>query len=283
MTIHNKSSRLLIVFLSIFLIQACGIKFWYNRMDWVVPWYLDDYVELSSQQEDTLEQLLELKTEWHRSNELPKYVSMLNRMEADIKSGAIHQTYDRYQRDMRGFYDTLLDELSDDLVAQTASLTDEQVKQLMDNLDKEAKEQYEEFKELTDEERQEERLERLEDSFDEWIGSLNDEQEALIKEMASLLKSSGEVTYQYRAKWRDAFRTALAERQSESGQAAIKSLITDPYQVGGEEMNKIREYNGNIYKEYQLKIYRTLSAKQKRHVISEIKDYREDFEDLIDD
>jgi len=283
MTIHNKSSRLLIVFLSIFLIQACGIKFWYNRMDWVVPWYLDDYVELSSQQEDTLEQLLELKTEWHRSNELPKYVSMLNRMEADIKSGAIHQTYDRYQRDIRGFYDTLLDELGDDLVAQTASLTDEQVKQLMDNLDKEAKEQYEEFKELTDEERQEERLERLEDSFDEWIGSLNDEQEALIKEMASLLKSSGEVTYQYRAKWRDAFRTALAERQSESGQAAIKSLITDPYQVGGEEMNKIREYNGNIYKEYQLKIYRTLSAKQKRHVISEIKDYREDFEDLIDD
>ncbi|MCW9029400.1 MAG: DUF6279 family lipoprotein, partial [Kangiella sp.] len=164
MTIHNKSSRLLIVFLSIFLIQACGIKFWYNRMDWVVPWYLDDYVELSSQQEDTLEQLLELKTEWHRSNELPKYVSMLNRMEADIKSGAIHQTYDRYQRDIRGFYDTLLDELGDDLVAQTASLTDEQVKQLMDNLDKEAKEQYEEFKELTDEERQEERLERLEDS-----------------------------------------------------------------------------------------------------------------------
>ncbi|MHC9511056.1 DUF6279 family lipoprotein [Kangiella sp. M94] len=283
MTIHNKSSRLLIVFLSIFLIQACGIKFWYNRMDWVVPWYLDDYVELSSQQEDTLEQLLELKTEWHRSNELPKYVSMLSRMEADIKSGAIHQTYDRYRRDIRGFYDTLLDELSDDLVAQTASLTDQQVKQLMDNLDKEAKEQFEEFKELTNEERQEERLEQLEDSFDEWIGSLNDEQEALIKEMASLLKSSGEVTYQYRAKWRDAFRTALAERKSESGQAAIKSLITDPYQVGGEEMNQIREYNGNIYKEYQLKIYRTLSAKQKRHVIGEIKDYREDFEDLIDD
>lgn len=283
MTIHNKSSRLLIVFLSIFLIQACGIKFWYNRMDWVVPWYLDDYVELSSQQEDTLEQLLELKTEWHRSNELPKYVSMLSRMEADIKSGAIHQTYDRYRRDIRGFYDTLLDELSDDLVAQTASLTDEQVKQLMDNLDKEAKEQYEEFKEQTDEERQEERLERLEDSFDEWIGSLNDEQEALIKEMASLLKSSGEATHQYRSKWRDAFRTALSERKSESGQAAIKSLIADPYQVGGKEMNKIRDYNGNIYKEYQLKIYRTLSAKQKRHVISEIEDYREDFEDLIDD
>ncbi|ACV27202.1 DUF6279 family lipoprotein [Kangiella koreensis] len=283
MTNLNKSSRILIVLLGVFFIQACGIKFWYNRLDWVVPWYLDDYVELNSQQEDTLEQLLELKTEWHRSNELPKYVSMLNRMEADIKSGAIHQTYDRYQRDMRGFYNTLLDEMSDNLVAQTASLTDEQVKQLMDNLDKEAKKQYEEFKEKTDEERQEERLERLEDSFDEWIGSLNDDQEELIKEMASLLKSSGEVTYQYRAKWRDAFRTALAERKTEGGKAAIKSLITDPYQVGGEELNKIREYNGNIYKEYQLKIFRTLSAKQKRHLLEEIADYREDFEDLIDD
>lgn len=283
MTNPNKSYRLLIMVLGIFFLQACGIKFWYNRLDWVVPWYLDDYVELTSEQEDTLEKLLAIKTEWHRSNELPKYVSMLNRMEADIKSGAITQTYERYRRDMRGFYNTLLDEMSDDLVAQTASLTDQQVKQLMDNLDKEAKEQYEELKETKEEDRQNERLERLEDSFSEWIGSLDDKQEELIKEMASLLKSSGEATYQYRAKWRDAFRTALAERTTKSGQAAIKSLITDPYQVGGEEMNQIREYNGNIYKEYQLKIYRTLSAKQKRHLLEEIADYREDFEDLIDD
>lgn len=283
MTHPKMSSRLLIVILSIFFLQACGIKFWYNRLDWVVPWYLDDYVELTSQQEDTLEKLLELKTEWHRSSELPKYVSMLNRMETDIKSGAIHQTYDRYRRDMRGFYSTLIEELSDDIVAQTATLSDEQVKQLMDNLDKEAKKQYKEFQELSEQKRQEERIEQLEKSFSEWIGRLSKEQKSLIKEMASLLKSSGEATHQYRAKWRDAFRTALTERKTESGQAAIKSLITDPYQVGGEELNKIREYNGSIYKEYQLKIYRTLSAKQKRHLLEEIADYREDFEDLIDD
>lgn len=283
MSHSHKTFRLAMILLVIFFIQACGIKFWYNRLDWVVPWYLDDYVELTSQQEDTLEKLLELKTEWHRSNELPKYVSMLNRMEADIKSGAIHQTYDRYRRDMRGFYNTLLNEMSDDLVAQTASLSDEQVKQLMDNLDKEAKDQYEEFKETKEEDRQEERLDRLEESFGEWIGSLSDEQKSIIKEMAGLLKSSGEVTYQYRARWRDAFRTALTERKTSSGQAAIKSLILDPYQVGGEELNAIRDHNGEIYKEYQLKMLRTLSTKQKRHLLEEIADYREDFEDLIDD
>lgn len=283
MTIQNKQSRFIIVLIGIFFLQACGIKFWYNRLDWVVPWYLDDYVELTSQQEDTLEKLLEIKTEWHRSNELPKYVSMLKRMEADIKSGAIHQTYDRYRRDMRGFYNTLLAEMSDDLVTQTASLSDVQVKQLMDNLDKEAKEQYEEFKETKKEDRQEERIERLEESFSEWIGSLNDDQETLIKEMASLLKSSGEVTYEYRTRWRDAFRTALTERATPAGQAAIKSLITDPYQVGGEELNAIRDHNGEIYKEYQLKIFRTLSPRQKRHLLEEIAEYREDFEDLIDD
>ena len=283
MTQHSRPSRLLVVLLSIFILQACGIKFWYNRLDWVVPWYLDDYVELTSEQEDTLEQLLNTKTEWHRSQELPKYIAMLKRMETDIKSGAIHQTYDGYRRDLRSFYSNLLNELSDDLVAQASSLSDQQVQEFMDNLDKEAKDEYEDYQERTAEERHERTVERLEESFDEWLGSLSDSQKTLIKEMAEQLKPSAEISYQFRSQWRDAFRTALIERQTESGKAAIKSLILDPYQVGGDQLLAVRDYNGQLYKEYHLKMYRTLTVKQKKHLLEEIADYREDFEDLLED
>ena len=52
-------------------LTACsGTTFVYNRLDTILPWYLDDYVELNGTQERQLEEILRPFLNWHRRQEL---------------------------------------------------------------------------------------------------------------------------------------------------------------------------------------------------------------------
>ena len=58
--------------------------FLYNRLDFLIPWYMGDYVNLNRQQKKALDELLEPFLAWHREEELQRYVELLNQIEADL-------------------------------------------------------------------------------------------------------------------------------------------------------------------------------------------------------
>ncbi|MCP3673424.1 MAG: hypothetical protein GY829_02975, partial [Gammaproteobacteria bacterium] len=58
--------KIIIIFiLSIFITACMGVKFTYNNLDWVIPWYLDDYLSLNDQQEEVFDSQLEALLLWH--------------------------------------------------------------------------------------------------------------------------------------------------------------------------------------------------------------------------
>ena len=73
------------LFLSLLMLGACsGTTLLYNRLDFLVPWYVDDYAELNGEQETYLEELLTPFLAWHRAQELPSYVKILGDIEASL-------------------------------------------------------------------------------------------------------------------------------------------------------------------------------------------------------
>ena len=137
----TKAQRLLLVLGCVFFLQACGVKFWYNRLDWLVPWYLDDYVELSDIQEERLELFLQDKTKWHRKSQLPLYIDMLERMTSDLETNNIHQTYDQYGKELTSFFKILIQELAPELVEQITTLSDPQIEHMLGNVQSHADKQ----------------------------------------------------------------------------------------------------------------------------------------------
>ena len=131
------------------LVSGCSAtQFIYNRVDIVIRWYLDDYVSLSRNQQAQFDERLDDLLSWHRQEELPSYVTLLDetlvildegvpvesaRLMADRIEAAANriqgpfldlllstgQTLDRSQR--LGFVETLLakqDELEADRLAR---------------------------------------------------------------------------------------------------------------------------------------------------------------------
>ena len=66
-------------------ISACSeTSFVYNRLNLLLPWYVDDYAELNQAQKAYLDELLVPFLTWHRTQELPNYVKILASIENSL-------------------------------------------------------------------------------------------------------------------------------------------------------------------------------------------------------
>ena len=71
--------------IALLLLTACSsTTFVYNRLDFLLPWYLNDYVDLDRSQKDDLDELLYPFLQWHRSEELPQYLKILDQIEQSL-------------------------------------------------------------------------------------------------------------------------------------------------------------------------------------------------------
>lgn len=276
-------TRIIIIALALFTLQGCGFQFWYNRIAWLSTWYADDYVTLSSEQEERIEALVEKHAYWHRTTQLPRYNQFIDDVTADLRNRTVPENYDAYGDRLLNFYHTILDRALDDMIAELAQLNDEQVDELMKNISASAKKQSEEYFEESPEKRLDNAIDSSIEGFEEWFDDLTDEQEALITEMTRSMKPTGELRFEYLKQWREAFSLALKERQSKSGQKALRSLLRNPRQLRSPELVKRSEANDSLRKNYQLKLFNTLSDEQIEHFVEYLDNYREDFKDLIKD
>ncbi|GAA0202847.1 DUF6279 family lipoprotein [Kangiella japonica] len=277
------SSRIIIVALTLFTLQGCGLQFWYNRIAWLSTWYADDYVTLTSVQEERIEKLVDKHAYWHRTTQLPRYNQFIDDLSEDLRNRNLEQTYDSYSDRIFNFYQTILDQVLDDAVSELSQLTDEQVDELMKNINHSAKEQAKEFRKKDQEDRAEEELEEAIDYYDEWFDDLTPEQEDIITQMVQKTQPTFELRSEYLADWRQAFQLALQERRTESGQKALYSLMHKPRQLSSAKLKKIREQNRQVFKAHLIQLFNSLSDEQIDNFIDFLSDYKADFNDLIED
>ena len=75
----RRGVRLLVWCCLLLILTGCSAtQFIYNRVDVLVRWYLDDYVSLDRDQRAQFDERLDTFLEWHRREELPEYVVLLD-------------------------------------------------------------------------------------------------------------------------------------------------------------------------------------------------------------
>ncbi|NVJ51711.1 MAG: hypothetical protein HWE11_15075 [Gammaproteobacteria bacterium] len=272
--------RLSIILLAVLLLTGCGIKFWYNRIDWIVPWFMDDFVELTDGQEDRLEQILIAQTKWHRQQELPRYIAFLTAVRQDVEQQAVAQNYQTRRQQISVFYETLLAQLAPDAASLMAQLTPEQANAMLTTLAKQDKERMEEYSELSAAERVVEIEENLRDSLRDWVGRLTSSQRALVKEWAAAIKDTTEQRMIYRKAWREAMAFELEVAALDNNQQGLEQLITNGQQFQSETLRQLYQHNAAQSERFLIALYESLSARQKQKLINRLNDYIDDFNDL---
>ncbi|MGY0641745.1 MAG: DUF6279 family lipoprotein [Paraglaciecola chathamensis] len=267
------------------LLTGCSSKFAYNNIDWLMYWYIDDYIELDKSQKSLLDGHVEKWMHWHRQDELSEYKSHLTALYQQISSGPVSQTQWLAHFELgKQHWVRFRDHVSPELVNLAPYLTDEQVIDLFAELNEQNEERIEKRKERTLEERLEKNIEDTQDNAKEFIGKLRPEQKAIIVTYADEFKSSFDLWMAYRQRiQKAAFEMLLNKRQEPDFQQNFLDLLSHPERYQDDELVLISQHNNQVYAAMLAELGQSLSAKQKNKALNELQNLIDDITDLQED
>jgi len=207
-------SRLLAALLVFaFVLAGCSAnRFLYNRADTFVRWAIDDYVDLTSEQQRQFDADLDGLLDWHRRDELPHYrkfiVSSLDALEGGVTideavliSNAIDEAASRLQV-----------KLVDLLLGSAEGLTDSQLQNFLDELDRQQEEYAQERLVRDDITYADDAADSLQQLAKRLLGRLNKDQKTLIQLRARELVRLDRLWHEDRSVWGVKLRAILGNR-----------------------------------------------------------------------
>jgi hypothetical protein len=206
---------LLLLCLSL-LISACsraGLA--YRNLDWLVPWRLNDYLNLDSQQQAWLKPRLQTHLQWHCSAELPRYIDWLQTTESIL---AKPQPDSAQLLEQFAQFDAALNrigvEITPTAIELLQGLSEQQVNELYAAMDEDNLEDRQDFLDPPLATQISERQTRMQERLRPWLGRLNTAQTEHIATWANSLGEQNRLWLENRQLWQAELRKVVAERDS---------------------------------------------------------------------
>lgn len=271
---------ILLVF--IFSLAGCSLSFIYNRAHWWADWYLDDFVDLTSAQQELFEEKFKQWHLWHRTKQLPLYEAQFAAIKQQFEQGVGGLNQDALLEHVSAFENSwreLLLHIAPELAELAVSLSTEQKQQLLTNIRKNNQEKRQDWDEQSLEEKHQNFIERQIEQYQDWFGRLNKPQKQLIAEQSDLYVGNREEWLAYQDSWLNAFEQALFA----SDFVKVSHLIARPYDLRSEVLQQNVLRNRRLYVNTTHQLMLTLTDKQKRHLLAELDDYESTFRHLYQD
>ncbi|QYJ80623.1 DUF6279 family lipoprotein [Shewanella acanthi] len=263
-------------------LTACSTKLSYHFLDWVIGWQLDDYVSLNRSQQKSFDTLVDKFILWHQAEELKGYVSQLTELEGHIKQKTLTPELWLAQVKLaeQQWY-RIFEFILPDLQPIISSLTDPQVKQILKQLGEDEQELSKDFAGKSSEQLQQDADERLGDFFDEWLGSVTSEQQALIHQYNQQRLSTLDMWLDYRHEWLRQFDIALSQRTYHSVlRERLTLLMTRPNSLKSDKHKQLIEQNTVAFGAMLININASLTPKQSKHFYRKLDKLIQDLKDL---
>ena len=268
------------VVIALFVVSACSsTTYVYNRLDFLLPWYMDDYVDLDAEQEAYLDELLVPFLAWHRAHELPVYLTALNRIEDSLNQPLTAEIVGTLFTNFESAWLRLQGEGLTQLLDLGARLSDEQIAAFLEALWEQQREFEEEYLERDEEEFFEDNDDNTRDTFQDYLGKLSDDQKQWVRDGSRRLLRSDQVWLKERAQWLTELGILL-EREP-GWQERVRVAITAKNNTMTPEYQRIYEHNMDAIYQLAAQVLNARSERQSRHVRGKLADVREDLETLI--
>lgn len=277
----NKPLRLLLVTFLLFALSGCAVKFIYNQLDWLIPWYLDDYVSLDPLQELQFDAQLESYLNWHRRQQLPVYAEFLDWVADAAKDGLDPGEIEQIQLRSEGFTGQLFARLGPSLATLFETLTQEQIDEMYASFVRENEEYRKKYIEEKEVKQRYKRAKDVRKFVQRWTGPLEDDQQDKISQWSKRYKLMGEEFLLSRQNWQLRLKDALEQRHDGD---RFERMLTDLFANRGlgrpDQFKQKLDYNQQLLKQLYLDLDRSLNADQRRYLINKLHAYAEDFREL---
>ena len=280
--ISHRVQPVVIAVLVIF-VAACSFKTVYNRLDDLIPQYVEGVVTLDEVLEDQLDERTIVLLDWHRNTQLKQYAEWLSDLQQDVGAGLTEEELQQYINRMDAFWLSLYIKLNDEMAYLLPLLDSEQRQELYIYLEDSNEEFYDEYIDLDDQDRIADYSERLSETFANWIGELTDEQQETIESAAARLINTAELRLERRFEWQQGIRQILDDEDTpQNKRKRLRDLFTGFVQDEDDALKTKSAINRDILVGLTLQISHTMTEEQKSYFIDKTSDYIRMFIELAE-
>jgi LPS sulfotransferase NodH len=274
-----------ILTLAVSIMSCSVVKTAYNNAPALIAWRLDDYFDFSAAQKAKLKPALQELHAWHRKNELPLYVSLLDEIHDDLSHNMSAQTACQRIASIKLNVQTLQTKIIPIIVDVADTLSDKQLQYFEKKLEKRNREWKEEWWQETTAEQREVRLEKSQDFAEKVYGDLNEKQINILKQAIAGSDVDPAIIYaEILRRDEDALNILKALRNPASSNEEKTQLV----RAGFERMQNSPNtaYQAYIDKLTQqtcetiASLHASTTAKQRLHAQQWVEDYKTQFTQL---
>lgn len=270
------------LWLSLTLLVGCSqIGLTYRHLDFIIPWSLNDYLDMNASQKDWLDERLKEHLSWHCTTQIPGYLDWLDRLQGMVENNQVNQEQLKARTaEARQAIATLSKEITPSAVELLRQLDDQQVGEMQAAFAKDLRKHEDEFVDQPLDKQISERAQRMEKRLTPWMGKLNAAQQARVMQWSTSLGEQNRLWIDNRAHWQSLLLAAVKQRNAADFDQKIASLLQDRQTFWTPEYRATYDHTEQAAISLIADLMAQSTAEQRQKLLAKIADVRKDFTDL---
>ncbi|MFI8556482.1 DUF6279 family lipoprotein [Pseudomonas putida] len=221
------SKALLITFGFIVALAACTrIDLAYRNLDRLVPWSLDDYLDMNSEQKALLDDRLKQHLAWHCKTQLPGYLDWLDRVRDMVADDQVtDQSVQQRTDEARQAIGRVAEAITPSAAELLRGMSDAQVAEMRETFRDDISERQKKYVDTPLAEQIARRAERMEKRLTPWFGELTPAQQQRVRVWAQALGDQNREWIANRAHWQQQLLLAMNQRNDASFEPRLATLL----------------------------------------------------------
>ncbi|MBF8748483.1 DUF6279 family lipoprotein [Pseudomonas monteilii] len=221
------SKALLITFGFIVALAACTrIDLAYRNLDRLVPWSLDDYLDMNSEQKALLDDRLKQHLAWHCKTQLPGYLDWLDRVREMVADDQVtDQSVQQRTDEARQAIGRVAEAITPSAAELLRGMSDAQVAEMRETFRDDISERQKKYVDTPLAEQIARRAERMEKRLTPWFGELTPAQQQRVRVWAQALGDQNREWIANRAHWQQQLLLAMNQRNDASFEPRLATLL----------------------------------------------------------
>lgn len=280
LTRNLQSILTFIVVLATLSMSACSIRIVYNYLDWIIPFYIDDYITLTDHQEKLFDRDIIQILRWHRAEELPKYERFIIALKDAQTSPMSQQQVLVYFDGAEVLWTGLLTVVMPALLELSTTLSEKQIQEINYALVDDIKDLQEKYGKQNDTQRRAFWRDKVNEIMDERVGGVTDEQAEMIEIWSVTKKNITDDWLIYRNNWRLKFMELLNNRQASNYNIDMSNFLLNPRGIYLASYRRDVLENRHHFAQLLADLSTTFTPRQREHLQHELAGIVEDLRTL---
>lgn len=222
--------KLLVALLTLSLaLSGCNrVGLAYRNLDVIIPWTLNDYLDMNAGQKSWFNDKLKEHLAWHCTTQLPGYLDWLDRLQQMVDE---NQVTDAALKTRTAEAEQAIAEVAREITPSAIELlqglNDQQVKEMNDALAKDLRKRQDDYLKPPLAQQIKDRAERMNKRLDTWMGPLTASQQNRVTAWSVALGEQNQEWIGNRAHWQAQFIEAVQQRHSAEFPQKMQQLLVD--------------------------------------------------------